>query len=70
MGSEMCIRDSYKYNGTDWIPVDKNLTDVFAYNDTYIDYLIERISRGEYDPELLNDTEREQIESRLRKGLE
>jgi len=59
----------YKYNGTDWIPVDKNLTDVFAYNDTYIDYLIERISRGEYDPELLNDTERDQIESRLRKGL-
>lgn len=60
----------YKYNGEAWIVVDKNLTDVYAYNDTYIDFLIERISQGEYDPELLNDTEREQIESRLRKGLE
>ena len=59
----------YKYNGQDWIAIDKNLTDVYAYNDTYIDFLIDRISQGEYDPELLNDAERGQIESRLRKGL-
>ena len=43
---------------------------MYAYNDTYIDYLIDRISKGDYDPELLNDAEREQIESRLKRGLE
>ena len=58
----------YKYNGEEWIVIDKNLTDVYAYNDTYIDFLIDKIAQGEYDPELLNDVEREQIESRLRKG--
>ena len=60
----------YKYNGEEWIAIDKNLTDVYAHNDTYIDYLIDRISKGDYDPELLNDAEREQIESRLKRGIE
>ena len=59
----------YKYNGEEWILLDKNVSDVYAYNDNYIDFLIEKISQGEYDPELLNDAERAQIETRLRKGL-
>lgn len=58
----------YKYNGDEWIRLDKNQSDVYAYNDNYIDFLIEKISQGEYDPELLNDAERAQIEDRLRKG--
>jgi len=59
----------YKYNGDEWIRLDKNQSDVYAYNDNYIDFLIEKISQGEYDPELLNDAERAQIEDRLRKGI-
>jgi hypothetical protein len=56
----------YKWNGTKWIEVDKDNTDSFTYNENYIDHLIAKISSGEYDPELLNDNEREQIEQRLR----
>ena len=56
----------FKWNGVKWIEVDKNTTDSFAYNDNYIDHLIAKISSGEYDPELLNPSEREQIEQRLR----
>ena len=56
----------FKWNGVKWIEVDKNTTDSFAYNDNYIDHLIAKISSGEYDPELLNPGEREQIEQRLR----
>ena len=59
-----------KYNGIKWIEVDKRNTDRYAYNDQYIDYLISRIGTGQYDPELLSDAERSQIESRLNKGLE
>lgn len=59
----------YKYNGDEWIRLDKNQSDVYAYNDNYIDFLIDKIARGEYDPELLNDAERAQIEDRLRKGI-
>ena len=56
----------FKWNGVKWIEVDKNTTDSFAYNDNYIDHLIAKISSGEYDPDLLNSGEREQIEQRLR----
>ena len=55
----------YKYNGQKWIEVDKNMSDSFIYNDEYIDHLIAKISTGEYDVELLNDIERDQIENRL-----
>lgn len=56
----------FKWNGTKWIEIDKNITDTFVYNDNYIDHLIAKIGSGEYDPDLLNPSEREQIEQRLR----
>jgi hypothetical protein len=55
----------YKYNGKDWIEVDKNLTDSYTYDIAYIDHLIERIASGEYDAELLSEIEREQVSQRL-----
>jgi hypothetical protein len=55
----------YKFNGTNWIEVDKALSDQHAYDDAYIDHLIEKISTGEYDPELLSEAERTSIEQRL-----
>jgi hypothetical protein len=55
----------YKYNGSKWIEVDKGLSDQYAYNTAYIDHLIEKLTTGEYDPELLNDAEREQVAQRL-----
>jgi hypothetical protein len=56
----------YKFNGNNWIEVDKAMTDQHAYNDAYIDHLIEKISTGEYDPELLSDAERDCIEQKLK----
>lgn len=56
----------FKWNGVKWIEIDKNITDTFVYNDNYIDHLIAKIGSGEYDPDLLNPSEREQIEQRLR----
>lgn len=55
----------YKYNGTNWIEVDKALNDRYAHDEAYIDHLIAKIDSGEYDPELLSDAERDQIEQRL-----
>jgi hypothetical protein len=55
----------YKFNGRNWIEVDKNLTDQHAYDEAYIDHLISKIESGEYDPELLSDAERDSIEKRL-----
>jgi hypothetical protein len=55
----------YKYNGNDWIEVDKNHTDSYTYDEAYIDHLIERIGSGEYDTDLLTNAEREQVAERL-----
>lgn len=55
----------YKYNGLKWIEVDKGLSDQYAYDTAYIDHLIDKLTTGEYDPELLNDAEREQVAQRL-----
>ena len=56
----------YKWNGTQWIEIDKDNTDAFTYNEEYIQHLIEKLGSGEYDPELLNDAERAQIEQQLK----
>ena len=56
----------YKFNGTDWIQVDKSVSDSYTYNTAYIDHLIEKISHGEYDPDLLSNSEQEQLEQRLK----
>ena len=56
----------YKFNGRDWIEVDKEVSNSYIYEDSYIDHLITRIGSGEYDPDLLSDTEREAIAQRLR----
>jgi hypothetical protein len=60
----------FKFNGETWIEVDKSLSDNYAYNQAYIDLLISRIGTGEYDPELLTDGERNQIEERLRQNIQ
>jgi len=55
----------YKFNGDEWIIIDKNSTDNYTYDTAYIDHLINKISTGEYDPDLLSDIEREQVAERL-----
>ncbi len=56
----------FKFNGDRWIQVDKNQTDSYTYNPAYIDFLIERLSSGQYDPDLLTESEKSKIEAKLR----
>jgi hypothetical protein len=58
----------YKFNGKKWIEVDKTQTDLYAYNEMYIKYLIEQIDSGNYDIETLSDVEREQISQYLNRN--
>jgi hypothetical protein len=55
----------YKHNGIDWIEVDKSLNDSYTYNTAYIDHLIDKIAQGQYDPDLLSESESEQVAIRL-----
>jgi hypothetical protein len=62
---DMLPTQLYKFNGKKWIEVDKDLNDSYTYDTAYIDYLIAKLESGEYDPELLTYTEREEIAHRL-----
>jgi len=52
----------YKYDGSKWIEVQKDRSDTYLHNQKYIKYLVEKIEKGEYDLDLLSETEKEQIE--------
>lgn len=54
-----------KYNGTSWIEVDKNTTDHYTYDMAYIDHLIQLISQGTYNVDLLTAAEQLQVTNRL-----
>ena len=56
----------YKYNGQNWIIVDKTLTDNYTYDDAYIEHLIAQLSSGEYDPDMLSDAEADAIARRVK----
>jgi len=57
----------YKFDGSRWIGINKNQSTSYLYDQEYIKYLVERIEKGEYDIELLSDTEKQQIEEYLTK---
>jgi hypothetical protein len=59
----------FKFNGIKWIELDKERSSSYSYNDEYIRYLMNMIESGQYDAELLTDTEREQVEELIKGRL-
>ena len=53
----------YKHNGDQWINIINR--ENYTYDTAYIDHLIDEIEQGRYDPEILSDSERDQIEQRI-----
>jgi hypothetical protein len=56
----------YKFTGDEWIMIDKSTTDQYIHDDAYIEYLIDAVSKGQYDPDLLTELERYEIENKLK----
>jgi len=55
----------FKFDGKKWIEQSKNLS--LSYLDSqYIEFLIDKLDKGEYDLDLLSESEREQIEEYLK----
>jgi len=57
----------FKYNGNKWIEIDKNKTDSYVYEDKYIEYLINALSKGIYTLDQLTTTEQDVVEEKLQK---
>lgn len=55
----------FKFNGNKWIEVDKNNSDSYVTNAAYLEFLVQKIKSGEYDPDLLSNAELDEIEKRL-----
>jgi len=56
----------YKSNGEKWIDINKNTTASYLSNTKYLQFLMDQISTGEYDPELLTELEQEAIANHLK----
>jgi hypothetical protein len=56
----------YKYNGTKWIQIDKDASGAYLTNTSYLQYLTNKLSTGEYDPELLSDHEQDAISNYIK----
>jgi hypothetical protein len=57
----------YKFDGTRWIVINKEQSTSYLYDQEYIKYLCQKIESGEYDIDLLSESERQQIEEYLTK---
>ena len=55
----------FKFDGTRWIEINKASTDTYMYDKAYIEYLVNKISSGEYDIDLLSDIEKQMLENYL-----
>jgi hypothetical protein len=57
----------YKFDGIRWIVINKAQSTTYLYDQKYIKYLIQKIESGEYDIEILSESEQQQIEDYLTK---
>jgi len=63
--SDLAPTKLFRFNGTEWNSIDKNLLHHIAYSRDYINELIKVVGEGEYNPELLNTSEKHHIEAVL-----
>jgi hypothetical protein len=55
----------FKFSGAKWIEINKEQTSTYLYDEEYVRYLVNKIEVGEYDVELLTESEKSQIEDFL-----
>lgn len=56
----------FKFDGQKWIEVQKSQTSTYLYDQSYLNYLVDKIGKGEMDLDLLSETEKEMVEEFLR----
>lgn len=56
----------YKFNGRKWIEISRENSDVYLSSTNYLQYLIDKISTGEFDPEYLTPAEQDAVSEQLR----
>ena len=62
---DMLPNKVFKFDGSKWIMVNKDQTTTYLQDQAYIQHLIDKIDKGEYDVDLLSENEKQQIEDYL-----
>jgi hypothetical protein len=55
----------FKFDGKKWLEQNKNLTQSYM-DQGYVEFLIDKLNRGEYDLDQLSDGERSELEDYLK----
>lgn len=55
----------FKFDGRKWIEINKESSNSYLFDKEYIKYLIDKIQSGEYDVDLLSESEKQEIEDYL-----
>jgi hypothetical protein len=58
----------YKFNGVKWIDIGREKSDTYLSNTKYVQHLVEKISTGEIDPDLLTEVEMDVIQKHINNG--
>lgn len=66
---DMLPNKVYKFDGSRWIEINKEVSQSYLHNESYIKFLIEKIDKGEYDIESLTEKEKEEIEYYVTKNV-
>lgn len=56
----------FKFDGKKWLEQNKDVSQSYLGNKDYIEFLVEKIGSGEYDLDVLSDTEKSEIEDYLK----
>jgi len=56
----------FKFDGTKWIEVNKEVTQTYLSDSSYLEFLVNKIDKGEYDLDSLTENERMEIEAHLK----
>lgn len=51
----------FRYENNKWIEINKTPTDFYVFDSAYVEFLIDKVQKGEYKIENLTDQEREQL---------
>jgi hypothetical protein len=58
----------YKFNGAKWIDIGRDNSDTYLTNTNYLQHLVEKISTGEIDPDILTEVEMDAIQTHINNG--
>jgi len=57
----------YKFNSRKWIEIPRESSDSYLDHEKYVQFLVNKLSTGEYDPEILTTSEQDAIQQYLEK---